>query len=130
MPAACTWYSRLKQPVFLLWALALGVQVLSDWLFRHGELGSTARPFLGLLPALLWVLVIAAFVRAVFKSDELQQRIHMQAVSIAFVLAAVLLLLRSGLARAGIYYVALGSPGSALMFLLLISYIIAAWRYR
>jgi len=129
MTSSCSGLSRLKKPVFLWWTAALATQLAVDW-FQYSAPGSGARSFLGLLPALVWIFVIAAFVRAVFKSDELQQRIHMQAFSIAFVLAAILILVCSGLERAGIYGATLSGIGGSLMLLLLISYVVSAWRYR
>jgi len=130
MTADCRWYGRLKKPAFLWWTAAFATQLVVDWLFQYTELHSLMRFLLGFLPALMWILVIVAFVRAVFKLDELQQRIHMQAVSIAFVLATILMLLFSGLQRAGIYYATWSGVGSSLMLLLMISYVFSAWRYR
>ncbi len=130
MTADCSWYGRLKKPVFLWWTAAFATQLVVDRLFKYTELHSPIRFLLGLLPPLMWILVIVAFVRAVFKLDELQQRIHMQAVSIASVLATILILLFSGLQRAGIYHGTWSAVSSSLMLLLMISYVFSAWRYR
>ncbi len=127
---ACSWISRLKQPVFFWWFAALTVQLAVDATFKFIDLHGASRAMLGLLPALMWIFVVVAFVQAVLRSDELQQRIHMQAVSLGGVSAIVLILVVSGLERAGIYQVSLNAVWSSLLFLLLISYIVSAWRYR
>jgi hypothetical protein len=78
----------------------------------------------------MWIFVIVAYVRAVSRLDELQQRIHMQAASIAFVLASILILVFSALDSAGIYHATMGGFRDSLILLLMISYIVPAWRYR
>jgi hypothetical protein len=130
MTNACSLRSRLTQPLFLLWTVAIASQLAVDWSVRYTEPSSEVRSWLGFLPVPLWIFVIAAFARAVWRSDELQRRIHMQALSIAFVLAAVLMLVFAALERADIYHVTLSGVGGLLMVLLMIGYIVSAWRYR
>jgi hypothetical protein len=130
MTLACNWRSRLTRPVFLWWMAAFATQLIVYWLFRYTELSSPARVFFGFLPALMWIFVVVAFVQAVRKSDELRQRIHMQAVSIASVPAAILILVFSGLERAGIYRASWSDVGSSMMLLLMVAYVFSAWRYR
>jgi hypothetical protein len=130
MPATCSWRSRVTRPVFLWWAAAFATQLTVAWLFKYAELGSPARVFFGFLPALMWIFVVVAFVQTIRKADELRQRIHMQAVSIASVPAAILILIFSGLERAGIYNASWSDVGSSMMLLLMVAYIFSAWRYR
>jgi hypothetical protein len=120
----------LRQPVFLWGAAALAAQLTVQWLFRYRQPRSLVWSLFGFLPALMWVFVITEFVRAFLKSDELQQRIHLQAASIAFVLTVILTLLFGGLERAGIYQATWSDLGSPLLFLLLVGYVFSAWRYR
>jgi hypothetical protein len=122
--------SRLTQPLFLWWAASLAARLAVDWLLKYGQLQSPARSVIGLLPPVMFIFVIVAFVRAVSRLDELQQRIHMQAASIAFVLAFVFVLVVSGLDGAGIYHATMGGVRDFLIFLLMISYIVPAWKYR
>ncbi len=82
------------------------------------------------MPPLMWGFVIVAYARAVSRLDELQQRIHMQAASIAFVLAAIVVLVFSALDGAGIYHASMGGVRDSLMLLLMISYIVPVWKYR
>jgi hypothetical protein len=130
MTDGCSWGSRLRRPVFLWGAAALATQLTVERLFKHREPRSPAQIFLGFLPAFMWIIFTVAFVRGVLKSDEFQQRIQLQAASIAFVLTVVLTLVFAGLERAGIYRVAWSDIGGSLMLLLLIGYIFSAWRYR
>jgi FtsH-binding integral membrane protein len=130
MTVNCSWGSRLRQPVFVWGAAALATQLAVDWLFDYRHPRSLAWSCFAFLPALMWILVIVGFVRAFLTSDELQQRIHLQAASIAFVLTVILTLIFAGLARAGIYQGTWNDLGSPLMFLLLVAYVFSAWRYR
>jgi hypothetical protein len=130
MTINCSWSSRLRQPVFLWGAAALATHLTVDWLFKYRQPRSLALSLFGFLPALMWIFVIAGFVRAVLKSDELQQRIHLQAASIAFVLTVILALIFGGLERAGLYQATWSDLGSPLLFLLLVAYVFSAWRYR
>ena len=122
-------WSRLRQPV-LWWAASLATRLAVDWLLKYRVVNSPARSILALLPPLMWTVVILAFVQAIFKLDELQRRIHMQAGSLAFVLAAGLIWVLVGLERAGIYHATLSGAGELLMFLWMISYIFSVWKYR
>jgi hypothetical protein len=130
MTVNCSWSSRLRQPVFLWGAVALAAQLTVDWLFKYRQPHSLVWSLFGFLPALVWVFVIAEFVRAFLKSDELQQRIHLQAAAIAFVLTVILTLVFAGLERAGIYQATWSDLGSPLLLLLLVAYVFSAWRYR
>jgi hypothetical protein len=130
MTAARSWRSLLTQPVFLWWAASLATRLAVDWLLKYGNLQSPVRSLIGLLPPLMFIFVIVAYVRAVSRLDELQRRIHMQAASIAFVLAAILILVFSALDSAGIYHATMGGVRDSLILLLMISYIVPAWKYR
>jgi len=130
MAAAYSWRKRLTRPVFLWWVVAWTAEVTVEWLFRRGGLPSPVRPFLAFLPVPLWVFFVVAFVRTVRRMDELQQQIYLQALSLAFGLTLALTLLFAGLERAGIYRVAWSDVVSSLMFLWVIAYFFASWRYR
>lgn len=90
MAENCSWSSRLTQP-FVLWGIAAAATSLTvEWLFKHEELPYPAKPILGFLPALLAIFFVVALVRGVRKLDEMVQRIHLQAASIAFLLTVIL----------------------------------------
>jgi hypothetical protein len=120
----------LTRPVFLWWVVAWTTEVIVESLFKHRELRSLARQILGFLPAPLWIFFMVALVQAVRKMDELEQHIYLQALSIAFGLTVALALVFAGLERAGIYRAAWSDVVSSLMFLWVIAYIFASWRYR
>ena len=130
MEANCSWLSRLRRPLFLWWMAALATEIVVELLFKYGEVGLRTRSSVGFLPALMWILVTVVFVRAVLKSDEFQQCIHLQALAIACVPTAILVLVLSGLERAGIYRATWNDVGGPFVFLLLIAYVYSAWRYR
>jgi len=130
MTPDCSWLSRLRRPVFLWWMVAFVTQLVVDSVFKYRGLSSRNRPVVALLPTLMWICVTVAFVWAVIKSDEFQQRIHLQALAIACVPTAILVLVFSGLDRAGIYRATWSDVGGPFALLLLVAYIFSAWRYR
>ena len=130
MAATSSWRARLTRPVFLWWVLAWTTEVTVEWLFKRGGLHSPARLLLAFVPVPLWIFFVVAFVRAVRRMDELQQQIYLQALSVAFGLALALALVFAGLERSGIYRAAWSDVVSSLMFLWVIAYILASWRYR
>jgi len=130
MAATSSWRARLTRPVFLWWVLAWTTEVTVEWLFKRGGLHSPARLLLAFVPVPLWIFFVVAFVRAVRRMDELQQQIYLQALSVAFGLALALALVFAGLERSGIYRAAWSDVVSSLMFLWVIAYIFASWRYR
>ena len=121
--------SRFTSPVFL-WAMAallswLGVQ----WLGDHALL--TPRMWwLPLLPLLLMFLFAAAAARMILKMDELQKRICVESLSIAFVLTLVLTGIFVGLELAGLHRPKWDDLGSYMMLLWACAYVFSAWRYR
>ena len=119
--------SRFTRPVFL-WAMtALLAELLVDRLPRFGINPPRLLTLLPILPALLFLL---ALVRAVQKMDELQKRICLESVFIAFMLTLVLAFAFGGLERAGIYRPAWDSLGTPMMFFWACAYVFSSWRYR
>lgn len=127
---SCNWSSRLKTPLFLWWAVAFAIQVAAHWLLKSGEPRLPVRYLAIFVPALSWILVIALFGRAVLKLDELQQRIHIQAIALACVPTGILVFLFSALDRAGIYRATIDEIGSLFLLLLVASYALSAWKYQ
>lgn len=107
MAENCSWSSRLKNIFtrpFFFWAVAaVATQYTVEWLFKHEELPSPAKPILGFLPALMAIFFVVTFIKDVRKFDEMVQRIHLQAASIAFLLTVILMFVFDGLETAGIY---------------------------
>ena len=118
-----SFHGRLRRPVFLYALSAMLTQIGIELL--HGLPRWTA--LLPLIPMLLFVLVL---VRMMTKSDELQQRICMQSLSIAFPSAFVLTLVFAGLERAGLSRPKWDEMGTYMMGLWAAAYLFASRRYR
>lgn len=88
------------------------------------------RPWMRLLPVIPAVFFVLALVRAVQKMDELQKRICLESVFIAFMLTLVLAFVVGGLDQAGICHAKSDTLGTPMMFLWACAYIVSVWRYR
>ncbi len=130
MASTCNWRTRLTRPIFLWWVAAWVAEVIVEWLFKHTAPRFPGRPFLGFLPVPFWIFFVVAFVRTIHKMDELRQHIYLETSSIAFGLTVALALVFAGLERAGVYRADWSNVVSSLMFLWVIGYISASWRYR
>lgn len=112
---------RLTRPVFLWPALALILELL---------LHEDSSRWLRLLPVVPMLLFVAALCRAIWRMDELQQRISVMSMSVAFVLTLVLTLLFAGLETAGLYSPHWNDLGTYMLILWACAYALSAWRYR
>jgi hypothetical protein len=134
MAENCSWNSRLTNIFmrpFVLWGFAaLATQLTVDWIFKHEELHSPAKPVLGLLPALLAIFFVVAFVKGVRKLDEMIKRIHVQAAAISFLLTVSLTFVFDGLKSAGIYRATLSDLSNALVFTWAAALIVLSLRSR
>ena len=86
--------------------------------------------WLMLLPVIPAICFVAQLFRSVQKMDELQRRICLEAVFIAFMLTLVLAFVVAGLDQAGIYHAKSDVLGTPMMALWAVAYIVSAWRYR
>ena len=68
--------------------------------------------------------------RAVQRMDELQKRICLESVFIAFMLTLILAFVVAGLDRAGIYHATFDALGTPMMGLWASAYMVSVWRYR
>ena len=124
----CTWHSRFTRPVFL-WALcALLTQIAVEVL---GKIATWTVPsWLTLLPVIPAVFFVMVLFRAVQRMDELQKRICLESVFIAFMLTLVLAFVVAGLDGAGIYHAKSDALGTPMIGIWACAYIVSAWRYR
>jgi hypothetical protein len=124
----CTWHSRFTRPVFL-WAL--GAELTE---FAVRSLGKTTTgsvpPWLTLLPVIPAMFFVVALFRALQRMDELQKRICLESVFMAFLLTLVLAFAVAGLDRAGIYHANSDALGTPMIGLWACAYIVSVWRYR
>lgn len=124
----CAWHSRFTRPVFL-WALCA---TLTE--FAVQSLGKTTTrsipPWLMLLPAIPAICFVVVLFRSVQRMDELQRRICLESVFIAFMLTLVLAFVVAGLDQAGIYHAKSDALGTPMIGLWACAYIVSVWRYR
>jgi hypothetical protein len=112
-----------------LWAIcALLTEFAVQWLGKSTT--SSVRPWLTLLPVIPAMLFVVALFRAVQRMDELQKRICLESVFIAFMLTLVLAFVVAGLDQAGIYHTKSDALGTPMMGLWACAYIVSVWRYR
>jgi hypothetical protein len=122
--------SHFTRPVFL-WAMA----ALLTWLgllWLGGRALLTARELIiGFVTSLLLMLLFAASAaRMIVKMDELQKRICVESLSIAFLLTLVLTLIFVGLEFAGLHRPKWEDLGSYMMLLWACAYVFSVWKYR
>jgi hypothetical protein len=118
-----SFHRRLRRPVFLYALLAMLTKIGIELL--HGLPRWTA-----LLPLIPMALFVFALVRMITQSDELQQRISMQSLSIGFASTFVLTLVFAGLERAGLSQPKWDEMATYMMGLWAVAYLFASWRYR
>jgi hypothetical protein len=124
----CTWHSRFTRPVFL-WAL--GAVLTESVVQSLGKIMTrSVPPWLMLLPVVPAILFVVALFRSAQRMDELQKRICLESVFIAFLLTLVLAFVVAGLDRAGIYHAKSDALGTPMMGLWACAYIVSVWRYR
>jgi hypothetical protein len=135
-------YSQCMPDVFAdkrsRWTVFAPAFWLIDYLFARlmlefGALGPTLRIALALLPLPMFVLCLAVFVWAIRGIDELQRRIHLEALVIAFP-AAVIVLMSFGLLELALPQIGSQLPWRDVWGMLplfyCISWLFAARRYR
>lgn len=122
---------RRLTPLHLLAALTLVAVAAVSWSLDHLAIDRPARVALALLPVALWGAAILLLVRAMRALDELQRRIHLEALGIAFPAALMLGMTVEYLQKAGIARdLGVGDvwPAMALLYVPALAW--AHWRYR
>ena len=114
---------RFARPTFRWAAIALILELLIQ---RSPERSSA----LALVPLIPMFLFIVSLVQAIRKMDELQQRISLLSMSVAFISTLVLTLVFFGLERAGLYFPRWDELGTYMLALWACAYAVLAWRYR
>ncbi len=119
--------SRVAAVVALL---ALSVLFIS-WLLEKQELSAPVRLALALLPVAAYVFCLVSFLRLIRLADELQRRIHLEALAIAFPSTAVAVFACEYLRKAG--FIAQFKPDYVLLIMLALwalGFLIAWRRYQ
>jgi hypothetical protein len=119
--------SRFTRPVFLSAASGLITEWTIQWCYRQGW--HVPRP-VGLLPLLPMAFFVVFLGRTILKMDEMQKRICLDSVLIAFLLTLSLTFVFAGLDRMGVYRATWDDAGTSMLFLWACAYIFSSWRYR
>lgn len=121
--------SRLTRPIFL-WAVAALVTELAVSWFPVRVLHHPLPRTLTLLPLIPSMFFWVALVHMFQKVDELQKRIWLESVFIAFMATLALTFAFAGLERAGIHRAPWDDIGSYMLLLWGSAYIFCSERYR
>jgi hypothetical protein len=114
-------------------AVTLGVAsvIFISWLLEKRELGAAARLGLALIPVAAYVFCLVSYLRLIRLADELQRRIHLEALAIAFPSSAVAVFACEYLRKAG--FITEFKPDYVLMIMLglwALGFLIARRRYQ
>lgn len=111
-------------------AMILSVIVVS-WLLETQELGPALRLALVLAIVTVWIFTLISYFRLIQQLDELQKRIHLEALAFAFSGLAVAIIACEYLRKAG--FISALKPDYVLMMMMilwLLGFAIAWRRYR
>lgn len=111
-------------------AMILSVIVVS-WLLKSLELSAALRLALVMAPVTAWIFTLIAYFRLIKRLDELQKRMHLEALAFAFSGLAVAMIACEYLRKAG--FISTLKPDYVLMMMMVlwpIGFVIAWRRYR
>ena len=125
------WLGRVRRPVFV-WALAalvlqLGVERAVG---RELAMPILAQKALALAPLVPLLAVMVVLVRMIHHMDELQQRICLESVFIAFVGSLTLAFVFGGLEQADVWRPPWSAIGTVMMAMWAAGYLYSSWKYR
>lgn len=110
---------------------AASALLTSSWLLRNFEFGAAAGVAVALLPVLPWTAFLLAQVYTLSHLDELQRRIQLDAVAMAFAGAVVLVMTVERVQKAGFWLGVDATDFWVWMIMLYVpAYLVARLRYR
>lgn len=112
-------------------AILLGLVVIVSMVLERAELSAPARFGLALLPVAAYALCLASYAGLVRQTDELQRRVHFEALAFAFPTTAVAVLASEYFEKAGL--ITRLEPDYLLLVMLALwaTGLVVAWRrYR
>lgn len=122
---------HLTRWLYLLSGLTLVAVLAVSWSLDHMPLGPAGRLALAMIPVGLWAGAITLLVLTVRALDELQRRIQLEALAIAFPAAMLLGMAVEYLQKAGFAReVGVGDVWPFMFLLYLPALLFAHWRYR
>ena len=122
---------RFAPYLYLLAGLTLAAVIGVSWSLRHLSMAPAGRLALAMLPVALWAGAITMLVLVVRGLDELQRKIQLEALAIAFPTAMMLGMAVEYLQKAGFARGLDVGDVWPFMFLLYVpALLFAHWRYR
>lgn len=112
-------------------ALLLVLVALVSTLLERAELSAPTRIGIALLPVAMYGFCLFSYLGLIRRTDELQQRIHLEALAIAFPTTAVAVLAAEYLRKAGV--ISTLKPDYMLLIMLVlwgVGFFVAWRRYR
>jgi hypothetical protein len=127
-----SWLRRIRRPVFGWAVIALVAEVAVERALgrQSPSTRSASRQLVALLPLIPLLVFMLALVRQVQHMDELQRKICLDSVVIAFVATLTLVFVGGGLEQAGVYRPPWDEVGTAMMALWACANAYASWKYR
>ncbi len=131
MTILSNWLARTRRPVFV-WALvALVLELGVERAFgRESAMPPVAQRALGLAPLVPLLVFMVVLVRMVQHMDELQQRICLESVFIAFVGSLTVAFVFGGLEQAGVWRPPWNAIGTIMMTMWAGGYLYSSRKYR
>ena len=131
MTMSRTWLARMRRPA-AVWGIAtLVCEAAVTWMIAvQPPLPNIIRQALVLAPRLTLLGFLGALVRMVTHMDELQKRISLESVFIAFVGSLALVFVFTGLGEAGVWRPRWEMLAPAMMAAWTVGYAYSSWKYR
>jgi hypothetical protein len=130
MSAEASCRPRFLRPLFL-WALACLLTEMAVEFFVGARPHPHALRFLMLLPLVPVALFVVSLVHTIQKMDELERRVALESIAIAFILTLLLTFVLAGLQSAEINVASLRDEvGTFMLFFWACAYLISVSRYR
>jgi hypothetical protein len=127
--------TNMKSRPWIWLGITIGALIASvigiTWLLKAQDLSMPVRILLALVPPIIWVFCMIFVLRMVRLLDEFQQRIHLEALAIAFPSLFVAIMLCEYLRKAGLFTHLKPDHVMVMMMALLgIGYFVAWRRYQ
>jgi predicted neutral ceramidase superfamily lipid hydrolase len=131
MTTPCSWLTRMRRPA-AVWGIAtLVCEAAVTWTIAlQPTLPHAVRQALVLATRLTLLGFLGALVRMLNHMDELQKRIALESVFIAFVGSLALVFVFTGLGEADVWQPRWDLIAAAMMAMWAVSYAYSSWKYR
>ena len=122
---------RIRRWLLLLVGAYVASTLAVHWLMAHQKIVPVARPWVGIVPSLVFIALAAGMVWVVCSfADEMLVRLHLQAAAFAFLVTLFGGTLLDGLAQAGVYQAPRDVLEAAATLAWAVAIMVLAWRQR